>query len=122
MLLADCRQNWGPGPEGRNARHMVVIKTGAAEHSVYISMLPKGLRSFMKGCDSHGAQCAMLTVYRASTQSCDMKQKCIFLPGCCIGQVYSFATRFDVSLLLHLSTMKCRDRRVRGQFIKRCQK
>lgn len=110
-------------PEGRNARHMVVIKTGAAEHSVYISMLPKGLRSFMKGCASHGAQCAMLTVYRGSTQSWDdMKQKCIFLPGCCIEQVYSFATRFDVSLLLYLSMTKCRDRRVRGHFMKSCKK
>lgn len=56
-------------PRGRNARHMVVIKIGAAEHSVYISMPPKGLRSFMKGCASHGAQSAMLRVYRGITES-----------------------------------------------------
>lgn len=46
-LLAEPMQDQGPEPVGRNARHMVVIKTGAAEHSVYISMLPMGLRSFM---------------------------------------------------------------------------
>ncbi len=69
VLLADCRQNRGSGPRGRNARHMVVIKTGAAEHSVYISMLPKGLRSFMKGCASHGAQSAILAVYRGRSKS-----------------------------------------------------
>ena len=48
---------------------MVVIKTGAAEHGVYISMLPKGLRSFMKGRASHAAQPAMLTVYRSGAES-----------------------------------------------------
>lgn len=57
---------------------MVVIKTGAAEHSVYISMLPKGLWSFMRGCASHSAQSAVLGVYRSKTESSDMMQKCVF--------------------------------------------
>lgn len=48
---------------------MAVIKTGVAEHSVYISMLPKGQRSFMKGRASHSAQSAMLRAYRGRTES-----------------------------------------------------
>lgn len=40
--------------------HMVVIKTGAAVHSVYISVLAQGLRSLMKACASRGAQSAIL--------------------------------------------------------------
>lgn len=76
---------------------MVVIKTRAAEHRVYISMLPKGLWSFMRGCASHGAQSAMLKVYRGRTESRDTKQECIFLPVCCTERVYSFAvTGFQV--------------------------
>lgn len=70
VLLAESGQNQGPGPWGRNARHMVVIKTGVAEHSVYISIMPKGLSGFMKGCASHSAQSAMLLiVYRGRTES-----------------------------------------------------
>lgn len=46
-----------------------MIKTGVAEHGVYISMPPKGPRSFMKGRASHGAQSAMLPVYRGRTES-----------------------------------------------------
>lgn len=71
---------------------MVVIKTAeAAEHSVYISMLPKGLRSFMKGRASHCAQSAMRRVYRGGTESWDTRRERIFLPVCYIEQVYSFA-------------------------------
>lgn len=72
ILLADCRQDRGTGlgvGGGRNARHMVVIKTGAAEHSVYISMLPKGMWCFMRGCASHGARSAKLRAYRGRTEN-----------------------------------------------------
>lgn len=69
ILLADSGQRWDPGLQGRNARHMVVIKTGVAEHSVYISILPQGLQSIMKGCASHGAQSAMFQVYRVKAES-----------------------------------------------------
>lgn len=80
VLLADSEQNRSSDPLGRNAGHMVVIKTGVAEHSVYISILPKGLRSFMKGCASHSAQSAMLRLYRGRTESSEMKQECVFPP------------------------------------------
>ena len=46
-----------------------MIKTGVAEHGVYISMLPKGQKSFMKGRASHSAQSAMLRVYGCRTES-----------------------------------------------------
>lgn len=91
VLQGDCRQNRGLGPQGRNAGHMVVIKRGAAEHSAYISMLPEGLRRFMKACASHGAQSAMLRVYTGRTKSWDMKQEDIFQPVCCIRKVYCFS-------------------------------
>lgn len=57
ILLADSEQNRRPGPLGRNAGHMVVIKTGVAEHSVYISILPKGAEELYEGlCQS---QCSV---------------------------------------------------------------
>lgn len=40
---------------------MAVIKTGAAEHNVYISIMPTGLSGFMKGPASRSAQSAQFT-------------------------------------------------------------
>lgn len=95
ILQADCRQDRGPGLEGgRNARHMVVIKTGAAEHSVYISMLPKGMWSFMRGRTSHGVRSAKLRAYGDRTESRGMRQECIFLPVCYFKLVYSFCNNW----------------------------
>lgn len=64
-LLADCRRAEGSGTGDRNARHMVVIKPGAAERSVYISMLPMGLCSFMEVlCQSPRSLCCALCLQR----------------------------------------------------------
>lgn len=48
-----------------NARHMVRIKTRAREQGVYISKLPTGLCCFMRGCASHGAQSAVIRIYKS---------------------------------------------------------
>lgn len=61
VLLAESGQSRGPAPRGWNARHMVVIKTGVAEHNVYISIMPPGLSGFMKGPGSRSAQSAQFT-------------------------------------------------------------
>lgn len=82
---------------------MVVIKTGAAEHSAYISVLPKGLCSFMKAGASHRARSAILTVYRGRTGSWYIEQESIFLPVCRIELIIlsaMTAIKFDVSLQL----------------------
>lgn len=74
-LLADCRRAEDPGTGGWNARHMVVIKPGAAERSVYISVLPMGLCGFME----------------VLCQSLCLQGLCVSLSVCCTVQVYSFA-------------------------------
>lgn len=90
ILLADCRQNCGSGGVGRNARHMVVIKTGAAEHGVYISVLPKGPRSFMKGlCQSRCSVCHAHSLQRREWKLRDEAGELFFYPSAESGKFIS---------------------------------
>lgn len=62
---------------------MVVIKTGAAEHIVYISMPPKGLWGFMRACASHSARPAVLRVHGSNAEKLWYDAEVsFFLPVC----------------------------------------
>lgn len=89
VLLVDCRQNWGPGPWGRNARHMVVIKTGVAEQGVYISMLPKGAEELCEGlCQSRCSVCHAPSLQRQIWELwCEAG---VYLPTCLLYQASLF--------------------------------